>query len=214
MGSFDCCPGDDFECVRAFSDLAGLVDFEVTRGLRGFACGPGDGELSDAGRVEETEGFDKAVATETRVVADSAVNGDGGIVGGLAVNLNPGAERSAVGFRADEFDLEPVATMAGVLEERVRRLVAGRRPAKFNEEVEVAIAVVVQEGGAQTPERAAHAGLLGGVGKSPVVIAPENVTAIASDVSVRIAVTVIVSHGDFGQRKRKKLVPEGPLRRR
>ena len=124
MGSFDCCPGDDFECVRAFSDLDGLVDFEVTKGLRGFACWPGDGELSDAGRVEETEGFDKAVATETRVVADSAVNGDGGIVGGLAVNavnLNPGAERSAVGFRANEFDLEPVATMAGVLEERVER---------------------------------------------------------------------------------------------
>ncbi len=201
MGSFDCCPGDDFECVRAFSDLDGLVDFEVTKGLRGFACWPGDGELSDAGRVEATESFDKAVATETRVVTDSAVNGDGGIVGGLAVNLNPGAERSAVGFRANEFDLEPVAAMAGVLEERVIRLVAGRRPAKFNEEVETAIAVVVQESGAQTPEGAAHAGFLGDVGESPVVIAPERVTAMASDVGIRIAVTVIVRHGDLGQRK-------------
>ena len=123
--------------------------------MRGFACWPGDGELSDAGRVEETKGFDKAVATETRVVAGSAVNGDGGIVGGLAVNLNPGADCSAVGFRANEFDLEPVATMAGVLEERVLRLVAGRRPAEFAEEVEIANAVVVQEGGAQTPEGAA-----------------------------------------------------------
>ncbi len=175
--------------------------------MRGFACWPGDGELSDAGRVEETEGFDKAVATETRVVADSAVNGDGGIVGGLAVNLNPGAERSAVGFRANEFDLEPVATMAGVLEERVIRLVAGRRPAEFDEEVKIAIAVVVQEGGAQTPEGAAHAGLLGDVGESPVVIALERVTAIASDVGIRIAVTVIVSHGDLGQRKRKAVRP-------
>ena len=81
--------------------------------------------------------------------------------------------------------------MAGVLEERVRRLVAGRRPAKFNEEVEIAIAVVVQESGAQTSEGAAHAGLLGDVGESPVVIAPERVTAMASDVGVRIAVTVI-----------------------
>jgi hypothetical protein len=121
--------------------------------------------------------------------------------------LNPGAKRSAVSFRANEFDLEPVATMAGVLEERVRRLVAGRRPAKFNEEVEIAIAVVVQESGAQTSEGAAHAGLLGDVGESPVVIAPERVTAMASDVGVRIAVTVIVSHGDLGQRKRKAVRP-------
>ena len=177
------------------------------RFARGFACWPGDGELSDAGRVEETKGFDKAVATETRVVAGSAVNGDGGIVGGLAVNLNPGADCSAVGFRANEFDLEPVATMAGVLEERVLRLVAGRRPAEFAEEVEIANAVVVQEGGAQTPEGAAHAGLLGDVGESPVVIAPERVTAIASDVGIRIAVTVIVSYGDLGQRKRKAVRP-------
>ena len=132
LGSFDCCPGDDFECVRAFRDLDSLIDFEVTKGLRGFACWPGDGELSDAGRVEKTEGFDKAVDTETRVVADSAVNGDGGIVGGLAVNLNPGAECSAVGFRANEFDFEPVAAVSGIREERVIRLVAGRRPAKFN----------------------------------------------------------------------------------
>ena len=93
--------------------------------------------------------------------------------------------------------------MAGVLEERVIRLVAGRRPAEFAEEVEIAIAVVVQEGGAQTPEGAAHAGLLGDVGESPVVIAPERVMAIASDVGIRIAVTVISATVTWGRGKEK-----------
>jgi hypothetical protein len=40
-----------------------------------------------------------------------------------------------------------------------------------------------------------------------MVIVPERVTAMASDVGIRIAVTVIVGHGDLGQRKRKAVRP-------
>ena len=99
----------------------------------------------DAFRVEQADRLDQAVAAEAGVVADGAVDRPRLAVGGLQVDPDLGPERGAVGLGADQLDLQPVAAVAGVLEQGVVGLVARSRAAELDEEVEVAVAVPVGE---------------------------------------------------------------------
>ena len=64
---------------------------------------------------------------------------------GLEVDPDLGARGRAVGLGADQLDFQPVVALARVLKERVVRLVARRRPAELDEEVEITVAVPVGE---------------------------------------------------------------------
>ena len=73
---------------------------------------------------------------------------------------------------------------------RVKREVIG------DEQVKVAIAIIVQESRAQTPERAAHAGRLCYIRETTTIIPPECVAAVTGDVDIRVAVAVIIGCGN------------------
>jgi hypothetical protein len=65
-----------------------------------------------------------------------------------------------------------------------------------NEEVDVAVAVIIRPRRARAEPAAAHAGLVGHILENAFpLIAIENIGAVAGDVKIEIAVVVVVGHG-------------------
>ena len=80
-----------------------------------------------------------------RGAADGTVDRAGLAAGPVEVDPDLGSRGHAIGLCPDELHLEPVAAVAGILEQDIVRLVAGDGAADFDEEVEVAVAVPVGE---------------------------------------------------------------------
>ena len=72
---------------------------------------------------------------------------------------------------------------------RVEREIVG------DEQVEIAVAVVIGEGRTQAPEAAADPGLGRDVGETAAIVPPERVAAVARHVDVGVAVAVVIGHG-------------------
>ena len=69
-------------------------------------------------------------------------------LGVVDVQADAGANRRAVGFRADQLEFDPVVAEARVLEDGVHRAVAGVGAAELFEDVLVAVVVDVGKGDA------------------------------------------------------------------
>ena len=98
--------------------------------------------------LAQADQLDQAVAAEAGVVADRAVDRPRRPIRALRLGLDAGPDRRAIGLGADQLDLQPVAAVAGVPEQEVVRPVARNRTADLDEQVEVAVAVLVGEGDA------------------------------------------------------------------
>ncbi|MFO0890856.1 MAG: hypothetical protein U0790_17135 [Isosphaeraceae bacterium] len=97
--------------------------------------------------------------------------------------------------QACELARHPVERAPGLQISAERGLLRVESEVVRHEEVEVAVAVVVEEGGAEAPEGTAHPGLPGGVGETARVVPPEGILAISGDVEVRVAVAVVIGDG-------------------
>ena len=68
-----------------------------------------------------------------------------------------------------------------------------------DEQIEVAVAIIVQPGGTAAPGTGGHGGAGGDIREGPVaLIAIELIAAVAGDVDVEEAVVIVVAHGDTG----------------
>ena len=108
------------------------------------AVRPDDLHRVDGLGPAQADGRRQRVVAEARAAADDAVDRAPAVGPGQA-HTHPGADRGAVGPRADQAQRQPAIAVARVLEEDVVRLVAGHGAAGLEEQVQVAVAVPVGE---------------------------------------------------------------------
>src|SRR5271166_4927477 len=96
--------GEDLILIRSLGDHDRLVGRQTGEGLCRLAGRPGYDQAGDGGRVAQSDVLDQGITAKAAVVTDHPYNPDRGPIGLLALRLDPGPQRRAVGLDANQLD--------------------------------------------------------------------------------------------------------------